>query len=149
MGEAPIGEARVAREECRGFAWVADDEVDSGVCEVFVDEGEGAFGEREGVAAAHGGEDIIVEGLEAHRDAIDALRGKGLEEVWRDIERVQFDGEFCLRREIFLECGEERREVAESGRAAAEIDGVERGRERERGKCRGERADIVVALKLR
>ena len=75
MGEAPIGEASVAREECRGFAWVADDEVDARVGEVLTDEGKGALRERECIAATHLREDVVVEGLDAHGDAVDALCG--------------------------------------------------------------------------
>ena len=75
MCEAPIGEARVAREKCRGFAWVADDEVDARVGKVFADEGKGPFRERECIAATHLREDVVVEGLDAHGDAVDALCG--------------------------------------------------------------------------
>ncbi len=75
MGEAPVGEASVAREKCRGFAWVADDEVDARVLDVLPDEGEGALRERESIAATHLREDVVVEGLDAHGDAVDALCG--------------------------------------------------------------------------
>ena len=122
MRKPPFRQAGVARQKCRGFPGIADDEVDARVVEEVLDELERALGVREGIAARHVREDVVVERLDAHRDAVDAAVLERLERFARDVERMEFDGEFDVGREVRPEFVQERLQVAERGRAAAEVD---------------------------
>ena len=89
------------------------------------DAGKGLLGFGEGIAATHEAEDVVVERLHAHGDAIDADALELLQLLVRDVERIQLDGEFRIFGTEGLEDCAERREVAESRRAAAEVNRLE------------------------
>ena len=124
VGEPPSPQPPEPRAWVAG---VADDEVDAGVFEPPPDARESALRRVGGVAAAHVRERRVVQRLDAHRNAVDAVVGKHGEELVRDVERMKLHRHLGVRRDKRRERGKHGTEAADRRRAAAEVDGPEAG----------------------
>ena len=122
MGESPFPQPP---EPLARVAGIADNKVDAGVFEPPPDARECALRRVGGVAAAHVRERRVVQRLDAHRNAVDAVVGKQGEELVRDVERMKLHRHLGVRRDERRERGKHGTEAADRRGAAAEVDGPE------------------------
>ncbi len=124
MAETPVRQPRKVGDKTI-VAGKTCDQVDARIVELAADEGKRPFRLFRRIPAAHPLQNRVVKGLKPHRNPVHPAGPQRVKRPFRDVERVQFDRKLGIGGEVPAQAPENRPEVAERRRTAAEIDGGE------------------------